>query len=70
METIAPSVSEAEFAVLVRHAGLTLDDAQRATLYEVFGHFEAMCARVRTPARDRGAEPSHIFVPGQGWDAA
>ncbi len=71
METVAPSVSEADFAILVRRSGLPLDPAQRAVLYEVYGHFEAMCERVRQAGdglRDRGAEPSHVFVPGQGWD--
>lgn len=71
MDKIDPSMSEAEFAVLVRHSGLPANEAQRAVLYEVFGHFEAMCAIVRTAGggeRDRGAEPSHIFLPTQGWD--
>ena len=67
MQDRAPSVSEAEFATIVRHAGLPLDEAQRATLYAVYGHFEHMRTLIRTE-RDRGAEPSHVFVPGQGWD--
>jgi hypothetical protein len=62
-----PSVSAAEFDVLARRAGLTLTEAQRATLFEVYGSFEAMLARLRgTGERMRGAEPAHIFVPGQG----
>ena len=72
MDPVAPSVTEAEFALLVRHAGLSLDDEGRSALFEVYGHFEAMLARVRIPgpltARDRAAEPAHLFVPGQGWD--
>lgn len=68
MDTIAPSVSEAEFATLVRRAGLPLSEPQRAVLYAVWGNFEAMLDRVRQPAdRPRGAEPAHVFVPGQGW---
>lgn len=73
MDDIKPSVTEAEFAVLIRHSGLPVTEAQRAVLYDVFGHFEAMCARVRTVGdgtRDRGAEPSHVFRPEQGWDLA
>ena len=68
-----PSVTEADFAVLARRAGLPLDAAQRQALFEVYGHLEAMLERVRTPrgpSRERGrdAEPAHVFVPGQGWD--
>lgn len=66
MDTIKPSVTDAEFAVLVRHAGLPLTEAQRTMLYGVYGHLEVMLALLRTP-RDRGAEPSHVFLPGQGW---
>lgn len=73
MDTIAPSVSEAEFATLVRRAGLTLSEPQRGVLYAVWGNLEAMLERVRIPGRasdtqrPRGAEPAHVFVPGQGW---
>lgn len=62
-EAPAPSVSEDEFAVLVRRAGLPLDATQRQALYEVFGHFEAMLERNRGAMRARGAEPAHVFVP-------
>lgn len=65
----APSVSEEEFAVLVRRSGLPLDEAQRRVLHEVYGQFEAMLERNRAAGRTRGAEPAHVFVPGQGWDA-
>ena len=62
-----PSVSAADFEVLTRRAGLTLTEAQRATLFEVYGSFEVMLGRLRGPGdRARGAEPAHIFVPGQG----
>ena len=62
-----PSIDETTFAVLVRRAGLQLDETQRRTLFEVYGYMEAMLDRLRTP-RERGAEPAHVFVPGQGWD--
>ena len=71
MIVISPSVTTDEFALLVRHAGLVLDDEHRASLYGVYGHLEAMLALNRSPHgadRPRGAEPSHIFVADQGWD--
>lgn len=58
---MTPKITEAEFAVLVKRAGLTLTDAQRAELYKGYGYVEEMIARVRTP-RGREAEPAHIFV--------
>ena len=67
-EPPAPSVTEAEFAVLTRRAGLQLDETQRATLFGVYGQLEAMLVRLRGAGeRVRGAEPAHVFVPGQGW---
>jgi len=63
-----PAYTEAEFAVLVRRAGLTLDDRQRAALHEVMPAFETMLERARGArgaGRDRAAEPAHIFIPGQ-----
>jgi hypothetical protein len=56
-----PSITEAEFAVLVKRAGLTLSEKQRAALYEGYGYLEDMIAKVRTP-RGREAEPAHIFT--------
>ena len=71
MDTAKPGASREEFAVLVRHAGLTLSEAQQGSLYEVYGHLEAMVARLRGSRdggdRARGAEPAHVFVPGQAW---
>lgn len=55
-------LTEAEFEVVLRRAGLTLDHAQRGVLLDVLPQFDAMLARVRN-ARDRSAEPAHIFVP-------
>ncbi len=64
----AAGVTEAEFAVLARRAGLQLDDGQRATLFGVYGQLEAMLTRLRGAGeRVRGAEPAHVFLPGQGW---
>lgn len=67
----APGVTEAEFAVLVRRAGLALDEPARRVLHEVYGHLERMVERNRTPIaggdRPRGAEPATVFVPGQDW---
>jgi len=56
-----PSITEAEFATLVKRAGLSLTDQQRTALYEGYGYLEEMIERVRTP-RGREAEPAHIFV--------
>jgi hypothetical protein len=56
-----PSISEAEFATLVKRAGLTLTDQQRAALYEGYHFLEEMIERVRTP-RGVEAEPAHIFT--------
>ena len=70
MDHKAPSVSADEFAVLAKRAGLELSEAQAGMMYGVFGHFEAMLDRLRRPLdapRGRGAEPAHVFVPGQEW---
>lgn len=68
MVAAKPGASREEFAVLARHAGLTLSEAQQSTLYEVYGHLETMLARLRGSGdRARGAEPAHVFVPGQEW---
>lgn len=61
---MTPGMTDAEFDLVLRRAGLALDPGQRAALLEAAPKFEAMLARVRTP-RDRSAEPSHVFVPGQ-----
>jgi hypothetical protein len=65
---VTSSVTKDEFVVLAKRAGLTLSEAQQGTLYEVYGHLETMLSRLRgSVARARGAEPAHIFVPGQEW---
>ena len=68
-----PGVTEAEFAVLVRRAGLPLDEGARRVLHGVYGHLEGMMERNRVPVAggDRTrSEPAHVFVPGQGWPAS
>lgn len=60
-----PSISKAEFAVLVKQTGLVLTKAQRATLYEGFAYVEYMVARVHTPL-PREAESALIFRPEEG----
>ncbi len=59
-------MQDAEFEILVRRAGLTLNATERGRLLEVYGKLQSMAESLRTP-RDRGAEPAHVFVPGQGW---
>ncbi len=56
-----PSVSEAEFEVMVKQTGLPLSAAQKATLYDAFWMLEAMIARVNTPM-PREIEPAHMFT--------
>ena len=57
-----PSVSEAEFDVMVAQTGLPLSAEQKTTLYDAYWMLEAMIARVNTPM-PREAEPAHIFIP-------
>ena len=59
-----PKTSRADFEALVRRAGLPLSDAQIADIHaHAWPIMEAMIERVRTPARDRSAEPAHTFKP-------
>ena len=63
-----PSVTETEFQVLTRRAGLDLTPAQSAALHRVYGHLETVLARLRGATdRTRGAEPALVFVPGEEW---
>jgi hypothetical protein len=59
--TTPASITPAEFDFLVRRAGLTLTEAQKAELIEVYPLMQAMAERIRTP-RGRAAEPAHIFT--------
>ena len=58
-----PSFSREEFDFLIRQAGLTLTEAQKAELFGVYGQIRRMAERVRQP-RGRASEPAHIFIPG------
>lgn len=67
----APSVSDVEFATMLRRAGLDVDAASSAAMHEVYGHLERMLAlnrlTVAGTSRDRAAEPASVFVPDQVW---
>jgi len=54
-------ISEAEFDVLVRRAGLTLTAQQRAEIYRAYGTIESLVERLRQP-RPLGNEPATIFT--------
>ena len=56
-----PSVSEAEFEVMVKQTGLPLSAEQRTTLYDAYWMLEAMIAKVNTPM-PREIEPAHMFT--------
>ncbi len=58
-----PSLSQAEFATLLRRAGLDLPEAEISDLYNSgFQSFAAMMENVRAGgSRPREAEPAHIF---------
>jgi hypothetical protein len=61
---VQPTTTPADFAALIRRAGITPSDAQTAELYEGWAYIERMLARLRGPGpRPREAEPAHIFVP-------
>jgi hypothetical protein len=57
-----PSVTEAEFAVMVKQAGLPLSQEQTATLYDAYWMIEDMIARVTQPM-PLEIEPAHMFTP-------
>ena len=56
-----PSISEADFDVLVRQTGLPLSADQKATLYDAFWMLEAMIDTVNKPM-PREIEPAHMFT--------
>jgi hypothetical protein len=58
-----PKTSRVDFEALVRRAGLSLTDDQIGTIHQGWAYVEPMLERVRTPGRDRAAEPAHIFKP-------
>ena len=57
-----PKTSLTDFEALVRRAGLALADDKVRELHGAWGHVEAMLARIRTPGRDRAAEPAVSIV--------
>lgn len=57
------SLSQEEFEVLVRRAGLRLTAAQLAESYAAWAHVEPMLVRIRGQARGREAEPALTFRP-------
>lgn len=56
-------LSQDEFAVLVKRAGIPLTPPQLVEMYEAWTHVEPMVERVRGHHRDRAAEPAVIFRP-------
>ncbi len=60
-----PSISRDIFEALVVRSGLALTDKEKGELYEVYGHVEAMAARVRGDGRrPREAELAVVFKAG------
>jgi hypothetical protein len=57
-----PSVSEAEFEVMVKQTGLPLSTVQKATLYDAYWMLEAMIDAVNKPM-PREIEPALTFTP-------
>jgi hypothetical protein len=55
-------LSEAEFATLIRHAGLTLTAATMQDLHRIFPKLQAMIARNRG-ARARSTDVALAFDP-------
>jgi hypothetical protein len=62
-----PKTSRADFAALVRRAGLPLSDAQMDDIHaNAWAIMERLCESVRGTDRDRPAEPALTFKPEQG----
>jgi hypothetical protein len=57
-----PSITVAEFEVMVAQTGLPLSTEQRATLYDAYWMLEGMIERVNQPM-PLDQEPAHIFIP-------
>ena len=56
-------LSQADFEVLIRRAGLRLSPEEVADLYRAWAHVEPMLERIRTQGRGREAEPALTFRP-------
>ena len=63
-----PSVSEAEFDVMVTQTGLPLSAEQKTTLYDAYWMLEAMIARVNTPMPRRERTRAHVHSGGTVMD--
>src|SRR3712207_4703674 len=77
-EAMPPTkATEAEFAALLRRAGLSLTPEQRAGVHAVWGAVEEMLDRIRTPApgtapgsaEAASAEPAVVFRAEKGRGA-
>jgi len=55
-------IDQTTFSGMLDRAGLTLSDAQKTALFEVYPMFQAMIARATAPM-PREAEPAVIFMP-------
>jgi hypothetical protein len=56
-----PSVSDAQFDVMVKQTGLPLSAKQKAEIYDNYWMLEAMIAKVTAPM-PREIEPAHMFT--------
>jgi len=56
-----PSITEDDFACLMRRAGLTFGAAQLAEMYGAYAYVEQMAASVRRQ-RTIDSEPAQVFV--------
>jgi hypothetical protein len=54
------SITQDEFAFLVRRAGIALSADKLAELHGIYGYIEAMAARVREHG---AADPALVFTP-------
>jgi hypothetical protein len=54
------SITRAEFAFLLRRAGIVLPDAKLEELHGIHVYMEAMAARVRTQG---ACDPALVFTP-------
>lgn len=61
-----PRTSAAQFELLVRRAGFTLDAARRAELFGAWVTLEALIERLRTPLPGDADEPATIYDVTRG----
>ena len=60
---MSATLSQDDFAALVRRAGLALSLAEITELHGAWGSVEPMLERIRGGMRPREAEPALIFRP-------